>query len=209
MDTQSWIALTFAFILGAISPGPSLAAVLRNTFIGGKRNGILTAIGHGLGFSFYSFVVLLTFASIFNFFPVAEIYLRYLGILLLISLAYIFAKNAIVHKQNLNSNQVESNESTKTVGFLQGFFVAILNPKILAWMIAIYTPFINDDVNFFLIVCIALLGLIIDGGWYILVAIFVGNNSDKITTKISSRSIDLVMSILMIFFAGLLSVEII
>ena len=62
---------------------------------------------------------------------------------------------------------------------------------------------------FFLIVSIALLGLIIDGGWYILVAIFVGINSDKITTKISSRSIDLVMSILMIFFAGLLSVQMI
>ena len=209
MDIQSWIALTLAFILGAVSPGPSLATVLRNTFIGGKMNGILTATGHGLGFGFYSFIVLLTFASIFNFFPVAEIYLRYLGILLLISLAYIFAKNAIVHKQNLNSNQVESNESLKTIGFLQGFFVAILNPKILAWMIAIYTPFINDDINFFLIVSIALLGLIIDGGWYILVAIFVGNNSDKITTKISSRSIDLVMSILMIFFAGLLSVQMI
>ena len=209
MDIQSWIALTFAFILGPVSPGPSLASVLRNTFFGGKMNGILSASGHGLGFGFYSFIVLLTFASIFNFFPVAEIYLRYLGILLLISLAYIFAKNAIVHKQNLNSNQVESNESLKTIGFLQGFFVAILNPKILAWMIAIYTPFINDDINFFLIVSIALLGLIIDGGWYILVAIFVGNNSDKITTKISSRSIDLVMSILMIFFAGLLSVQMI
>ena len=36
-----------------------------------------------------------------------------------------------------------------------------------------------------------------------------GVSSSTFTTKISSRSIDLVMSILMIFFAGLLSVQMI
>ena len=92
MTIESWVALTFAFILGAMSPGPSLATVLRNTLVGGKGNGILTATGHGLGFGVYSFIVVSSFASLLNILPTAEEFLRYAGIILLVYLAYIFGK---------------------------------------------------------------------------------------------------------------------
>ena len=34
----------------AMSPGPSLAVVLRNTMVGGRRQGVMTGIGRGIGF---------------------------------------------------------------------------------------------------------------------------------------------------------------
>jgi uncharacterized membrane protein len=42
------------FTLGAISPGPSLLVVLRNTLIGGRRRGVACALGHGIGFGMYA-----------------------------------------------------------------------------------------------------------------------------------------------------------
>ena len=41
-------------VLGAMSPGPSLAVVLRNTVAGGRLRGVMTGLGHGIGFFFYA-----------------------------------------------------------------------------------------------------------------------------------------------------------
>ena len=53
MSPEEWAGLTLVFILGAMSPGPSLAVVLRNSLSGGRRQGIMTGIGHGIGFGIY------------------------------------------------------------------------------------------------------------------------------------------------------------
>ena len=209
MTIESWVALTLAFILGAMSPGPSLATVLRNTLVGGKGNGILTATGHGLGFGVYSFIVVSSFASLLNILPTAEEFLRYAGIILLVYLAYIFGKKAVNYEKENFSNHIKSSHGAVKFGFVQGFLIALLNPKILAWMIAIYTPFINQEFSLNTVLFISLLGLIIDGGWYIFVATIVGNNSDKITSIISSQRIDGIMALLMLFFAGILAADLI
>ena len=38
----------------AMSPGPSMVVVLNNAIFKNKINGILTALGHGLGISIYA-----------------------------------------------------------------------------------------------------------------------------------------------------------
>ena len=41
-------------LLGAMSPGPSMAVVINNAIFKGRYNGILTAIGHGIGIAVYA-----------------------------------------------------------------------------------------------------------------------------------------------------------
>ena len=74
MDLSSILALSFVCAMGAMSPGPSLAVVLRNTISGGRLQGIMTGIGHGIGFGLYALVavtglsaLLLAHESIFLF----------------------------------------------------------------------------------------------------------------------------------------------
>ena len=57
MDITAISAAALMFILGATSPGPSLAVVLRNTMIGGRARGLACAVGHGIGFGFYAISV--------------------------------------------------------------------------------------------------------------------------------------------------------
>lgn len=57
MAVMEWDILLAAGVvlsLGAISPGPSLMVVLRNTMMGGRRQGVACALGHGLGFGVYA-----------------------------------------------------------------------------------------------------------------------------------------------------------
>ena len=49
MDPVAWdvlLAAATVFTLGAISPGPSLMVVLRNTMIGGRRQGVMLSLIH-------------------------------------------------------------------------------------------------------------------------------------------------------------------
>ena len=63
MELGAWAALATVFALGAMSPGPSLAVVLRNTMAGGRSQGVATGLGHGLGFGLYAFTAALGIAT--------------------------------------------------------------------------------------------------------------------------------------------------
>ena len=56
MDMAALAPIVVVLCLGAISPGPSLAVLLRNTMEGGKTRGVACGVGHGIGFGIYAFI---------------------------------------------------------------------------------------------------------------------------------------------------------
>ena len=58
-----WSQLALVCLLGAMSPGPSLALIIRNSINYNRLSGILASIAHGLGICIYATitVVLLEF----------------------------------------------------------------------------------------------------------------------------------------------------
>ncbi len=80
--------ITFVCLLGAMSPGPSMIVVINNAIFKNKINGIITALGHGLGIGIYaSFavlgigIVIQTNLILFNLLKIISIFfLLYLGI---------------------------------------------------------------------------------------------------------------------------------
>ena len=54
MDSAVLAQIGVVCVLGAMSPGPSLAVVLRTTVAGGRLRGVMTGLGHGIGFFFYA-----------------------------------------------------------------------------------------------------------------------------------------------------------
>ena len=77
MNITLWSQLVLICIMGAMSPGPSLAVILRNTLSGGRTQGIMSGIGHGLGITFYALVAVSGLVALINtiphFFSVAQI----------------------------------------------------------------------------------------------------------------------------------------
>ena len=53
MTLTDWLSLLTICILGAMSPGPSLAVVLRHS-IHSTKHGIVVAMSHGLGVGVYA-----------------------------------------------------------------------------------------------------------------------------------------------------------
>ena len=59
MTLITFIQVFVVCVLGAMSPGPSMAVVINNAIFKGRYAGILTAIGHGIGISVYAIFAVL------------------------------------------------------------------------------------------------------------------------------------------------------
>tara|TARA_B100000214_G_scaffold20428_1_gene13637 strand:- start:14714 stop:15346 length:633 start_codon:yes stop_codon:yes gene_type:complete len=202
LTPEAWAALASVFILGAMSPGPSLAVVLRNTLAGGRSQGVATGIGHGIGFGIYAFLAALGIATALSIHDETEIVLKWGGTAILIWLGITFLRHASKGPQ---TGKIDNEgDSSDVTGFVQGFLVALFNPKILAWMLALYAPFIEADVSIQTLMGMGVLGMTIDGTWYVTVATVLtrGEGIQKLRSK--SHIIDGSMGLLMFLFAGLL-----
>jgi len=200
------LPLIAAFILGAISPGPSLAVVLRNSLSGGRRQGVLAGLGHGLGFGFYAFLSAVGISAALAASGDLVLVLRILVIGLLLYLGTVYARSALAGKSHLDGNE---SPSAKRSGFVEGVLIAVINPKILAWMLAIYAPFIDSDLAVPTLLSIAVIGMFIDGIWYTSVALFLTSGNRRQKLQNMSNKIDAAMAILMLAFAVVLVINLI
>ena len=204
MNPEAWIALGTVFVLGAMSPGPSLAVVLRNTMVGGRRQGVMTGIGHGLGFGIYAFLAAAGIATALSVHESTEMILKWGGISLLLWLGFNFLKSAMAEA---NEKSESNHGPSDRAGFMQGFAIALLNPKILAWMLALYAPFIEKNISTETLLGMGLLGMLIDGTWYVTVATVLSRGGGVSKLRAQAHRIDAAMGILMFIFAFVLYLD--
>ena len=202
MTPEAWAALATVFVLGAMSPGPSLAVVLRNTMVGGRRQGVMTGIGHGIGFGIYAFLAAAGIATALTLHESTETILKWGGIALLLWLGVNFLKAS--KGDPYESPGDDEHGPMGRAGFAQGFAIALLNPKILAWMMALYTPFIEADISIDTLFGMGLLGMAIDGTWYVTVATVLTRGDGVAKLRGQARRIDATMGVLMFVFAALI-----
>ena len=203
MEPSAWAALAIVFALGAMSPGPSLAVVLRNTMTGGRSQGIYTGIGHGIGFGIYAFLAALGIATALSANEHVEQVLRWGGVVILLWLGITFLRHAMAERGD-EQNQAEQHAPSDRIGFIQGFSIALLNPKIMAWMLALYSPFIEADFPMETLIGMGLLGMSIDGAWYVTVATVLTTGDRAERLKSNAHLIDGAMGVLMFLFAYIL-----
>ena len=154
-------------LLGAMSPGPSMAVVINNAIFKGRYNGIFTSIGHGIGIAFYATFAVLGLGLIIK----TNLFIfNGLKILSIIFLIFIGVKS-ILSKEKLNLK--EKNIKKNTISFLQGFSISILNPKILVWFIAIYSQFMSTDNELIFNIYLVSIAGIVDACWYIILTLAV------------------------------------
>ena len=204
MPIEAWLALAGAFILGAMSPGPSLATVLRNSVVAGRRNGVLTGLGHGFGFGIYSFLAASGMITAISIHTATVDFLRLAGAIALIVLGYVFAKQSLSGSIKRTDTYTDKNQFSAHSSFGQGFLIALLNPKIFAWMLAIYAPFINADLSMHILLAMALMGVCIDATWYVGVAIFMTAGDRAAKLGKASNKFSAAMALLMFIFAALI-----
>ena len=79
-------------------------------------------------------------------------------------------------KQKAQSTTKSKKQFSKK-GFIQGFMIAFLNPKILVFLVAVFSQFINSDINSLDRFIIAIMASFIDMAWYVLVSLLLAGTS--------------------------------
>lgn len=160
----TWLTVVAICTLGAMSPGPSLAVVLRHTLAGGRASGCSAAIAHGIGIGLYALLsisglaVLITASpQVFRAFQWAgAAYLAWLGI-------------QGLRARPQNDAAPEAPKATASA-VRDGFLVAFLNPKIAVFLIALFSQVIGTDSAWPERLLYAATAWFIDTLWYLLVA---------------------------------------
>ena len=189
-----WSQFAIVCLLGAMSPGPSLALIIRNSINYNRTSGIIASIAHGLGICVYATVTVIVLEFILRNSETIFFVIQICGSLFLIILGLIF----IFKKNNENQNdtyQIHSNS------FAQGFMIAIINPKILIWFTAIYSQFIDINGSFFNKTILVITPSIIDAIWYSLVSILVTGYGLKEILNKKKFVIQKIIGVLLILIA--------
>ncbi|WP_110686580.1 LysE family translocator [Salinicola aestuarinus] len=165
MSLELWLSLLLICGLGAMSPGPSLAVVVRHTLGGGRRNGLITALTHALGVALYAGLTVLGLAAVIVHQPwlyrlvtwAGALYLAWLGVCALRGGESEAFEPRAVAASGLRAAR-------------DGFAVALGNPKLIIFFVALLSQFVGPDMaagGRWLVVTTA--GGV-DGAWYALVA---------------------------------------
>ena len=202
MDTQAIIILGLICASGAISPGPSLAVVMRNTIKGGRAQGVLTGIGHGLGLTIYAFIAVMGLSSILIGNKTLFTSIQIAGSLWLIWIGYNLIRSS---SKEFQEHHVESGVK----GFVEGFMISFLNPKILVFFVAVFSQFIHAELTRIDITIIVMVAGVIDTSWYVLVAMLIAGTKLIDQLKEKSAWVDRVIGIFLSVIAFFIIIKLI
>ena len=204
MNASDWLSLALICILGAASPGPSLAVVLAVSRLHGRKGGYVAAIGHGLGVFFYALIaaaslsyILKQHASLFQAVQIAgALMLVWIGGLLLT------ATRRQAQGQPLLAPSLALSHS-----FSHGFAIALFNPKIAAFFVSLFSQYLAEGQSTMLHLAMASIAGGIDMVVYLMVVLLATTQfAVRVFTKLAGLN-DLILGSILLGFGTLLLVQ--
>ena len=169
MTESQWLSLAQVCLLGAMSPGPSLAVVVRHSVAGGSRAGIVCAISHALGIFLWAAMMVSGLGVLVLSSPDIFFALRLAGAALL----FYLGMQAI----RVRPAEPEPGSGTSAPGHYagyparEGFLIALSNPKVAVFFAALFSQFISPTAPQAEQWIIASTAATIDALWYVVVSV--------------------------------------
>ena len=141
MTESQWLSLALICLLGAMSPGPSLAVVVRHSVAGGSRAGIVCAISHAFGIFLWAAMMVSGLGVLVLSSPDIFFALRLAGAAFLFYLGW----QAI----RVRPTEPEPGSGASAPGDYagsparEGFLIALSNPKVAVFFAALFSQFIS------------------------------------------------------------------
>ena len=179
MTLGQWLPLALVCLLGAMSPGPSLAIVTRHSLVSGTRAGVVCALSHGAGIFLWAALMTSGLGAVLLAQPSWFEGLRAVGAGFLLYLG----TRALLSRDG--GVPADRRESVAGVGkaATEGIVIALSNPKVALFFAALFSQFIQPDATTGTQLVIATTAAAIDALWYSVVAVMLSRPlwSDRLT----------------------------
>lgn len=172
MPFSLWLSLAAVCVMGAMSPGPSLALVLRHTLGGGRLPGVAAALSHALGVGLYALLTVWGLGALIARQPLLFQFITWAGAAYL---AWLGVK--ALRAGRMATWQASAVVTTRAQAVREGMLVALGNPKLILFFIALLSQFVNPDMSLTAKALIVATAMVIDGGWYVLVAMALSHST--------------------------------
>jgi threonine/homoserine/homoserine lactone efflux protein len=166
LSWEAWLAVAGICALGAVSPGPSLAVVTAHA--GRARSaGLACAWAHAVGIGVHAGLTIAGLAAVLAAHPVlyraialvGAGYLAWLGV------------RALRAKRSVGDVGGMAAYASSAAGVRDGFTIALLNPKIAVFFLALFSQFVEPAAGLATVAVLWTTAVVIDGGWYSAVAL--------------------------------------
>ncbi|MDR9828695.1 LysE family translocator [Vibrio sp. FNV 38] len=183
MTFSIWLSLFMVCMLGAMSPGPSLAMVAKHSLAGGRANGLATAWAHAAGIGVYAFITMIGLGVLLVQAPMIFKGITLLGAIYLLYLGW----NALRSKGGVVEKLEKGNQASLWQAAKEGLMISLLSPKIMVFFTALFSQFValaDSTSNQLVIVATP---LVVDGLWYTLITLLL--SSPLFIEKIRSKAV--------------------
>lgn len=194
MSVTDAAALAGVILLGAMSPGPDFALVLRTTLAGGRWAGFACALGIALGVLGWALAAALGVAGMLAASATAFTIVKLAGAAYLIFLGVRALVGAFVTGRTEPGGEgappVPAAEVRLRSAFGQGLLTNLLNPKAAVFFVALLPQFMPAEVGVVSLAELCLITSLVTLGWFCLLATGVSAMGYLLTRRPVRRAID-------------------
>ncbi len=174
---------------------------MRHTLSGGRRNGCIAAISHGLGIGLYALLCIAGLAVLIMASPVLFKSFQWAGAAYLVWLGI---KGLRSQAAQPGRPEPETNAGSAA---RDGFLIVFLNPKIAVFFIALFSQIIGPTTTWLERGIYTATAWLIDTAWYVLVAIMVSHPRWLGAFQKNAVWIDRAFGIILLLLAARLIIE--
>lgn len=200
MTLATWLSLVLVCLMGAMFPGASLAVVLRQTLSNSPLHGVVTSISHALGVGVYALLSVLGLGLLLQQSPMLTKIISYAGAVYLLWIGM----QGILAKPNSSSAHAELHtQQTASLwdAARDGFMIALLNPKIGLYFLALFSQFIHPGMGLDAKSIFVLTIILVDGLWYVLVSLVLSRGPVLTWLKRNQLWVERALGVILIMIA--------
>ncbi|MFC7420626.1 LysE family transporter [Iodobacter arcticus] len=161
-------AVALITILAVISPGADFAMVTRNSYLYGRKAGLLAALGIALGVQIHVMYTMLGVGLIISQSPALFTVIKIAGAIYLIYIGY----TTFTSKSKLDIDLSADSGLSPFSALKNGFLTNVLNPKTTLFVVSTYTQVVNPSTPLAQQIGYGLFMSLAHGIWFALVALF-------------------------------------
>lgn len=199
MTFISWLSLAAVCSLGAMSPGPSLAVVIKHTVDGSRLHGVVTGWAHALGIGLYAFLTVFGLSAVLSRNPTFFKAVTWAGAGYLVWLGI---KSIRAGRSKPDPNAAPKSAKRLRDAARDGAMISVLNPKIALFFTALFSQFVNADSGNAERWLMVLTAMIIDGLWYTVVAVALSHSAILDRFRANGHWVDRICGVLFILVAA-------
>ena len=182
------LAIVGALLVGAVSPGPSFVFVVRTALSTSTTSGAAAAFGMGVGGLLYGLVALSGLRTILQSVPQAYVAFKVLGALYLMFLAVKIWRSA--RQEIVLPEEGPRAGSAVAKPFVLGLGTQLSNPKTALVYAGTFAAFLPERPSLAMLIVLPALILLVEAGWYTLVALACASRPSRDAYMRSKKWID-------------------